>query len=307
MNDGEPSAITAGVYGDPPLALEAPAAGAAQLSPRVPGAAALEALPDASLQSLVVLAPPGVLERRFVLAHALRALKPGGRLTALAPKDRGGLRLKKELEAFGCTVGEDARRHHRICVAQRPAAVQGVEAAIADGAPRRVPALGLVSQPGVFSWDRMDPGSALLASTLPALAGDGAELGCGNGWLALRVLESPAVKRLVLVELDRRAVEAARANVADPRAEFVWADVRSAPLSGLDFVVMNPPFHDGGAEDKRLGQAFIGAARQALAKGGVLWMVANRHLPYEATLGERFAHVALRAEAHGFKVFEART
>jgi 16S rRNA (guanine1207-N2)-methyltransferase len=238
-------------------------------------------------------------------------LVPGGRLTALAPKDKGGSRLRGELEAFGCLVHETAKAHHRICVVARPEAPQGLEGAIADGAPRRVEAIGLWSQPGVFSWNRIDPGSAFLAGHLPALSGRGADLGCGYGYLAKAVLASPAVSRLILVDLDRRAVEAARRNVDDPRAEIVWADLRDYPaqapaLADLDFVVMNPPFHDGGTEDKALGRHFIQRARDALHSGGTLWLVANRHLPYEATLAQHFRHVTLKAETGGYKVYEAR-
>ena len=60
------------------------------------------------------------------------------------------------------------------------------------------------------------------------------------------------MKRLELIDIDRRAVEAARNNIDDPRAEFHWADLTgtNVSLAGLDFVVMNPPFHDGGTEDR---------------------------------------------------------
>lgn len=301
--------ISAAVYGAPPAALAAPAAGAAQVSPLAPGSAALEDLADGSLESLVMLAPAGTVERRYALAQALRALKAGGRLVAMAPKDKGGSRVGKELESFGCSVGETAKRHHRICTVTRPAALIGLEPAIRDGGPQQ---LGdLWTQAGVFSWDRVDPGTALLLETLPTLSGAGADFGCGIGLLALKVLAEPSVKRLTLLDIDRRAVEAARRNVTDPRAEIRWADVRQsgpggADLADLDFVVMNPPFHDGGAEDKALGQAFIRAARAALRKGGVLWLVANRHLPYEAVLTEVFTAVTQRADRGGFKIFEAR-
>jgi 16S rRNA (guanine1207-N2)-methyltransferase len=101
-------------------------------------------------------------------------------------------------------------------------------------------------------------------------------------------------------------VEAARLNVTDSRASFDWADARTLPASGdLDFVVMNPPFHDGGQEDRRLGQAFVRKAAEMLRKGGVLWMVANRHLPYEADLNAAFRLLRVVAEAQGYKVFEA--
>ena len=59
------------------------------------GATGLASIPDQSLDAFAVRAPAGVVERRFVLAHALRTLAIDGRLTAFGPKDRGGLRLKK--------------------------------------------------------------------------------------------------------------------------------------------------------------------------------------------------------------------
>jgi len=294
------------LYGAPMPGLVQIPAGATQVSPLVPGAAPLESIPDASLDAAVVAAPPGVLERDAVLAHALRALKPGGRLTALAPKDKGGARLRKTLEGFGCHVEDLPKRRHRICHVVRPADLVGLEAAVAAGAPRFLEALGLWSWPGVFSWDRIDPGSLLLMQHLPpAFAGKGADLGAGIGVLAHHVLASRAVTALTLLDVDRRAVEAARRNVVDPRAAFAWADVRKAALADLDFVVMNPPFHDAGSEDRNLGVGFISAAAAALRRGGACWLVANKHLPYEAPLKAAFSRVELRAEAGGYKVYEA--
>jgi 16S rRNA (guanine1207-N2)-methyltransferase len=300
--------VTAAVYGAPPRALADVISDAVQLSPLTPGAASFEMLQAASVQSLAVLAPPGALERRYVLAQALRVLAPGGVLTALAPKDRGGARLRKELEAFGCAITETAKAHHRICICPRPPSLMGIDAAIAQGGPQRISPSGLWSQPGVFSWDRVDPGSALLAESPPLLSGKGADLGCGLGVLTRAVLASTAVTDITLIDIDRRAVEAARRNVDDPRATILWADAAGGDmaLSGLDFVVMNPPFHDAGREHRGLGQTFIRKAASALRKGGVLWMVANRHLPYEAVLGELFSAVAVKADRAGYKVFEAK-
>ena len=295
------------VYGFPPAELAAPGPGARQLSPLVPGADAIEDIADGALSRLVVLAPPGVLERRYVLAQALRALGPDGAIVALAPKTKGGARLAGELAAFGCEAGEHARRHHRICQARRPAQLVGLADAIAAGAPRILPALGVWTQPGVFSWDRVDPGTILLLEHLAGLAGSGADLGCGLGVLALRALESTAVSELACVDVDRRAVDAARRNIADPRARLLHADLRGAVpgLAELDFVVMNPPFHDGGREDRGLGLAFIGAAAAMLRPGGICRMVANVALPYEARLKAMFASARLLAQNGGYKVYEA--
>lgn len=296
----------AGLYGFPPRELAEAPQGARQLSPLAPGSAAFEDIADGALTSATVLAPPGAVERRYVLAQALRVTVPEAEILVLAPKDRGGARLRKELEAFGCAVVETARRHHRICDTRRPRAPVGVDQAIAGGAPRLDGRLALWTQPGVFSWDRIDPGSQLLAQSIPHLKGEGADLGCGVGYLAHGVLASTVVTRLHMVDIDRRAVDCARRNAADPRVTITWADARDLALANLDFVVMNPPFHDAGAESKRLGQAFIRSAASALRKGGVLHLVANRHLPYESVLRETFGSVEQTADDGGYKVFQAR-
>ena len=300
--------VRAAVYGFPSLDVVDVPGGAVQVSPLVAGSSDLADFADSSLDEVVVQAPAGVAERRYVLAQALRVLKTEGRLTALAPKDRGGLRMNKELTAFGCTIGESAKRHQRICVALKPSGVTGLDAAIAEGVPRRLDGDGLWTQPGVFSWDRLDPGSALLLKSLQPMSGVGVDLGSGIGVLAHAILTSPKVTKLTLIDLDRRAVEAAKRNVNDPRVEVVWADARRGAelATGLDFVVTNPPFHEAGSEDKGLGQAFITAAAAMLRKSGVLWIVANRHLPYEAALNEHFKTVRPVADAGGFKVYEAR-
>ena len=297
------------LYGRPPVVFDPPSTGAGaaiQTSPLIPGSTALETVPEGSVDDVMIYAPPGVLERRYALALALRALKVGGRLDVMALKDKGGSRLKKELTGFGVEVGETAKAHHRRCIVIKPETLTGIDEAIAEGAARIVPGLEAWSQPGVFAWDRIDAGSALLAQHMPALKGAGVDLGCGYGALATVALRSAAVTSLRLIDLDRRAVEAARKNVEDPRVSIEWADVRTMTADGeLNFVVSNPPFHDGGAEDRRLGQAFIRKAAELLKKGGVAWIVANRHLPYEAELNTAFNRVRLVADAVGYKLFEA--
>lgn len=302
------SAMPAIVYGQSSTELVDITAEAVQVSPWMPGSARLEDAAPASLDAAIVLAPPGTIERRYTLALALRALAPGGSLTALAPKEKGGARLSRELAGFGCGVSEEGKRHHRICRTVRPDALTGLDTAIDEGAPCHVDNLALCSQPGIFSWNRLDPGSALLMARLPKLVGRGADFGSGLGVLARAALASDAVAARPLIDPDRRAVAMARRNVNDPRAAFRWADLREADpaLSRLDFVVMNPPFHDGGAEDQALGKAFIARAAEVLRKGGSLWLTANAHLPYEAPLRAAFRTVTPVVAAGGYKVFEAR-
>jgi len=274
----------------------------------MPGSADLESQREGTLTAMTMLAPPGTLERLYVMTLALRAVVPGGAFRALAPKNQGGTRLRKELESFGCSVQETARRHHRIATCIRPVALTGTEDALRDGAPRVVAELGLWSQPGVFSWDRIDPGTALLLAHLPLLGGNGADFGCGIGILARAALASAKVEHMTLIDIDRRAVACAQHNVVDPRVTFLWGDVRQSipELAGLDFVLMNAPFHDAGREDRTLPQEFVRRAAAVLRNGGVCWLTANRHLPYEAVMKPLFRHIELKADAGGYKIYEMR-
>ncbi len=304
---GAPARLTA-VYGAPPAALAPVAPASLQLSPFAIGSTPIDALADASVESLVILAPAGAVERRWVLAHGLRALAANGSLHALALKDRGGARLANELKAFGCApVNASAKAHFRLCRTRRPAEPARLAAAIAEGALQRHSRLGLWTQPGIFAWDRIDPGSALLLAQPWRPKGRGVDMGCGLGVLGQALLASPAIDCLLLVDLDRRALEAAKRNVADRRASFLQHDLRQAVagLIDIDFAIMNPPFHDRGAEDRPLGRQFVTSAAAMLRKGGVLRLVANVALAYERPLGEAFADVRMLACEGGYKVLEA--
>ena len=165
---------------------------------------------------------------------------------------------------------------------------------------------GYFTMAGVFSEAAVDAGSALLAGALPGmLPARMADLGAGWGYLAAPVLAREGVRSLDLIEAEALSVRCARLNVSDPRVGFHWADATRFEAAAYDGIVMNPPFHASRAADPGLGRAFIQAAARLLAPHGKLWMVANRHLPYEATLTECFRNVDMIAGNGAFKVFHA--
>ncbi|MFN4058729.1 MAG: class I SAM-dependent methyltransferase [Roseinatronobacter sp.] len=166
-----------------------------------------------------------------------------------------------------------------------------------------------VTLPGVFSSDGVDPASALLAAHLPDdLPAQIADLGAGWGVLAAAVLSRRGPEVVHLVEAEAQALALARQNVTDPRAQFHWADATSFTLPGaVGGVVMNPPFHTGRSAQPALGLAFIATAARMLGTRGHLWMVGNRHLPYDAALSETFVEVTILTETPSFKVWHART
>ncbi len=161
--------------------------------------------------------------------------------------------------------------------------------------------------PGVFSADGVDPGSALLARALPeSLPERMGDLGAGWGYLAAACLARKGVAEMHLVEAEAQALDLARGNITDARAQFHWADATSCALPvSLGGIVMNPPFHTGRSAQPALGMGFIANAARMLGVRGTLWMVANRHLPYADTLERLFRRVDVLAETPAFRVWQA--
>lgn len=174
------------------------------------------------------------------------------------------------------------------------------------GAPQ-VASNGFYTTAGVFSEGKIDKGSQLLVEALPEkLPNRIADIGAGWGYLSRAILERDGVKSVDMIEAEALSLDCARLNVADPRARSCWADATTfVPEAAYDAVIMNPPFHSGRESEPQLGQAFIAAASRLLAPNGKLWMVANRHLPYEQALRDVFRNVSELTGNGGFKVFHA--
>lgn len=167
---------------------------------------------------------------------------------------------------------------------------------------------GFALAPGVFSADGIDPGSYALAEVLPErIEGRVIDLGAGWGYLSA-VAEARGATSIDMVEANAMALACAAANTSHARAH--WGDATCwRPDHAAEHVLMNPPFHAGGRKGvPELGRAFIANAARCLSPSGTLWMVANRHLPYEDTLARHFARVSELQGPPGtqaFKLFQA--
>ena len=168
-----------------------------------------------------------------------------------------------------------------------------------------------MTQAGLYGWNKIDKGSQLLLERLPHdLKGRGADFGCGYGLIARHVLEqNPNVKLMHVMDADARAVEICTDNLAvyKDRVQAKYCDLTRPQdhLRNLDFIVMNPPFHEGKKTDFSIGLGFIKSSAAALSPRGVLYVVANAHLPYEDLLQAEFKTVEKLHEGGGFKVFTA--
>jgi 16S rRNA (guanine1207-N2)-methyltransferase len=265
--------------------------------------------PEQRFETVLGLPPRQREESRALLAQAVNRVAPGGTVVMSALNDEGARSMQSDLEQLCGEVHTRSKFHCRVVQAQ----VNHVNTALLAewlelDAPRQILDGMLWSRPGVFAWDHIDRGSALLLQCLPRdLRGHGADLGAGIGVLARAALEqNPGITKLDLIEAEQRALDMAARNLQhEPRAELIWADVTRGLQRRYDFILTNPPFHLGRADLPGLGTRFIEVAADALQPGGILYLVANRHLPYEATLGA-FCSREVLIETGGFKVIKAQ-
>ena len=265
---------------------------------------------------LVLVLPPRQRdEARALLARALRLTERGGRIVACMSNDEGARSGEADLERIVGPVTTLTKNKCRVfwsAPLDAPNDAALVEEWLRLDAVRTIDGGRFVSRPGVFAWDRIDVASQLLAEHLPPdLSGRAADLGAGFGYLSVELLQRcPGVVALDVYEAERRALELARINlsaVATPDViRYCWQDVTAGLTDRYDAIVCNPPFHTHACADRPdIGRRFIAAAAQALQPAGRLWLVANRHLPYEQALGAGFDRVRIVTQQHGFKIVEA--
>lgn len=243
------------------------------------------------------------------LREAVAALRPGATVIAAGARTDGASSMRRRLAELIGDLGHAAMNHGEVfwfAVEDPQALLERLPVA-----PESLVEGRFSAAPGMFSHAHVDPGSRLLADHLPAdLGGAVADFGAGWGYLAARIVEREAPPSIVdLYEADFDSLAAARANVKAPPGTalgFHWCDLTGEPVGrAYDSVVMNPPFHTGRAAEPDLGNAMIRAAAAALKPDGRLFLVANRRLRYEKTLGELFRTMRELRLADGYKVIEA--
>jgi 16S rRNA (guanine1207-N2)-methyltransferase len=170
----------------------------------------------------------------------------------------------------------------------------------------------LAAASGVFSAERLDPGTAVLLrkADLPTAATTGPllDLGCGYGPIAC-VLASEAPEATVYaVDVNARARELAAANAAAlglaDRLHVLAPDDVPGDVTFAE-IWSNPPTHVGKAELHLLLQRWL----PRLAADGTAWLVINRHLGGDSlhnwltALGWDVARVGSQ---RGFRVLRVR-
>lgn len=265
---------------------------------------------------VLCLLPKQAVEAKYMIATAIKALNQSGIIVLCAANEAGGSRIPGWMKEAGLKPESLSKNKCRVCWAENQAVdFNVINQWLKNGEKQEV---GIEEQiflsiPGLFSWNEADTGSKLLIHCLPPdIKGICADFGCGYGYLSFNLLEkNPDIEVLHIIDADLRAVDCSTENLKNisHKADIFpyWMDLSrpSVSLPKFDFIIMNPPFHAGKNQDMTLGIQFIKNAHAHLKDRGQLFMVANRHLPYERDLKKLFKTVECLSEEQAFKVFSA--
>ncbi|MFG1950015.1 class I SAM-dependent methyltransferase [Micromonospora sp. NPDC048830] len=166
----------------------------------------------------------------------------------------------------------------------------------------------LTSAGGVFSADRLDPGTAVLLrkAELPGrdVSGPLLDLGCGFGPITCVLADSAPAATVWAVDVNQRARELTAANAARVGAAGrVRVAAPDDVPDGLTFAQIwsNPPIRIGKEGLHELLSRWL----PRLAPDGVAWLVIARHLGGDSVhrwLAEQGWRVERHASQKGFRV-----
>lgn len=251
-----------------------------------------------------------LLEEQLIRLHG--QLAPGARVIAAGmlkhlPRAAGDL-LERHIGPVQASLAVKKARLLFATPEARPA--------VASPYPSRyrldAPPLTLVNHANVFCREGLDIGTRAFLPHLPQGLGQArvADLGCGNGVLALACALANPEAQFTLVDESYMAVQSARENWSAAFGERPVA-IRAAdgladqPPRSLELILCNPPFHQQQVVGDFLAWRMFQQTRAALTEQGELWLVGNRHLGYHVKLKRLFRRVEQIAATPKFVVLRA--
>ncbi|MRH44825.1 methyltransferase [Aquibacillus halophilus] len=171
--------------------------------------------------------------------------------------------------------------------------------------------LSFTSDHGVFSKSEVDFGSRLLiqAFSAPEISGDILDLGCGYGPIGLSLAKAFPESKLVLTDINERAISLAKKNAENNdivNVEFAISD-RFEALQNRRFsaILTNPPIRAG----KKIIFQMFEESYDALLSRGELWVVIQKKQGAPSTqkkLEEMFDSVEVVAKDKGYYILCAK-
>jgi 16S rRNA (guanine1207-N2)-methyltransferase len=256
-----------------------------------------------------------------LLNQAWRCLKPGGQLLLAGYKNEG---TKTYIEKIAKLLGsgKNIEKNGAVYSAGLSKYRDYDAAELLDDSDYRQPrpiapdsGLQLLSKPGLFGWNKVDVGSALLIeqleqlSSLPSPPKTCVDLGCGYGYLTIAAASLEicrSINHWTLTDNNAAALALARQNLQHNQlnGEVIAADAGKGIRTKADLLLCNPPFHQGFGIDGDLTDKFLMSAKHLLASKGIALFVVNQFIPLERKAAPLFSQTKVLIDNGSFKVIQ---
>ncbi|MBL4662070.1 MAG: class I SAM-dependent methyltransferase [Flavobacteriaceae bacterium] len=167
--------------------------------------------------------------------------------------------------------------------------------------------LNLQQYKGIFSGGKVDKATNYLLQNLqiPEAHNSVLDLACGNGIIGKWILDKTSINEMHFLDDSHLALASAQLNVTDANVQFHHNyELNDFEENSLDWVVTNPPFHFENTIDISIPINLCRAAKICLKPGGLLTIVANSNVGYEAFLKRHFTNVEIQNSDHQFKIYQ---
>jgi 16S rRNA (guanine1207-N2)-methyltransferase len=202
----------------------------------------------------IVLILPRERERLGMMLHSLSASMNPDSILWLAGENRAGIKssAKRLIPYFQSVSKIDNARHCTLLRASNPTPPGPFDL----DSHKKIWSLtyagteiNLVSLPGTFAHGKLDKGTGLLLETLEKLkpGGQVLDFACGNGVIGLSLLSLNPSCTMTLLDVSAVALESARLSLAinGMTATVLASDGLSHLEGSFDWIISNPPFHQG--------------------------------------------------------------
>lgn len=169
--------------------------------------------------------------------------------------------------------------------------------------------LTIASLPGVFSQQKLDVGTSLLLQNLPSLmSGNVLDFGCGAGVISCFIGKKFTNTELALLDVSALALRSAEESLAlnGLSGHSFPSDSLSKVTDKYQFVVSNPPFHQGVKTHYQATEDFLSGINEQLNRGGYITIVANSFLRYQPIMEKHIGETHIIKKDKGFTIYQAQ-
>ncbi|WP_396588843.1 methyltransferase [Bermanella sp. R86510] len=259
--------------------------------------------------NIIVFLPKSKARLQYIVDYAMTSLAEDGEIWFVG-ENKGGIKsLTKQAKNWFAQSDKFATgKHSAIVSASKP--IESIEFNLASYYQDQENDLGLELKalPGVFSQEKLDKGTAILLKHLPRkLKGKVLDFGCGAGVIGSYIQQNREIEEVDMLDDDLLAIKSAQGNIEYNNIELTQA-FASNGFSDVEerynWIVSNPPFHQGVKTNYNVTERFLSQAKDHLKLSGKVLIVANEFLGYEAILKNHFKSVKEVARENGFKVLQ---